>query len=57
MTTPVDDRGAPDRAAAQLDELRVGLQGIGDVPIADRPAMLEAANEALVSALSSLEEG
>lgn len=39
-----------------LDELRGQLEGIADIPVQDRPALLEKANEALVSALAQLEE-
>ncbi len=60
MTESVDTPDtAPDLGAVAdgpLDQLREQLELIQDVEIGQRPALLEAANDALVRALSSLEE-
>ncbi len=57
---PAADAAAPDAVlfdqADVLADLRGELEHVGDVELAQRPALLERANAALVQALAELEE-
>lgn len=50
------DTGPPPEADPGLAQLTAQLEGIDDVPLDERPALLERANAALVEALAELEE-
>lgn len=55
-STPAPEADGKPVANQELDELRSTLESIGELPIDQRPAILETANAALVAALAQLEE-